>query len=185
MRTTKFNPEVFFAADHVVTVKRDDLAFLQEAADRSHRRRSRVCAHKDAEETLHEMIVVLKRDAYMIPDKHLVKVESYHIIEGLADVVVYDEAGEITEVIRLGDYASGRAFYFRERSPNFYHSLIVRSDILIYHETATGPFRKSDTLAAPWAPPESDAAGMKAFTQDLERRVDEFLARREKLSAAN
>ena len=185
MRTTKLSPEVFFAADHVVTVKRDDLVFLQEAAEQSHRRKTRVCAHKDPEETLHEMIVVLKRDAYMIPDKHLVKVESYHIIEGLADVVLYDEAGEITEVIRLGDYASGRAFYFRVRSPNFYHSLIVRSDVLIYHETATGPFRKSDMVAAPWAPSESDPAGMKAFMQDLERRVDEFLAVHEKLGAAN
>jgi cupin fold WbuC family metalloprotein len=185
MQITKFNSEVFFAVDHVVTVKRDDLAFLHEAAERSDRRRSRLCAHKGAEETLHEMIVVLKRDAYMIPDKHLVKVESYHIIEGLADVVLYDDTGEITDVVRLGDYASGRAFYFRVRSPNFYHSLIVRSDVLIYHETATGPFRKSDTLAAPWAPPESDVAGMKAFMQDLERRVDEFLATREKLSATN
>jgi len=178
MRTTQLSPEVFFAADHVVTVKRGDLGFLHAAAERSERRRARVCAHKDPEEALHEMIVVLRRDAYMIPDKHLLKVESYHIIQGLADVILYDQAGEIVNVIQLGDYASGRPFYFRVRSPNFYHSIIIRSDVLIYHETATGPFRKTDTVIPPWAPAETDDAGRKAYMRDLERRVDEFLARR-------
>ncbi len=185
MQTTEVSPEVFFAADHVVTVKRDDLQFLQEAAERTNRHRARVCTHKDPEETLHEMVVVVGRGAYMIPDKHLVKVESYHIIKGLADVILYDQAGEIIDVIQLGDYASGRAFYFRVRSPNFYHSLIIRSDFLVYHETATGPFRKSDTVIPPWAPAETDDAGKNAYMRSLERRVDSFSASREKVNAAN
>lgn len=176
MRTVEFNPEVYFAADEVVTVKRDDLQFLRDAAGRSQRHRARVCAHRNPEETLHEMVVVLGRDAYMIPDKHLVKVESYHIITGLADVILYDQTGQISDVVRLGDYESGRAFFFRVRNPDFYHSLIIRSDVLIYHETATGPFSKSDTVIPPWAPPETDDAGRKAYMLALERRVDEFLA---------
>ena len=185
MRTRKVSPEVFFAADRVVTVARDDLAFLREAADATPRRKARVCAHEDADDLLHEMIVILKLDTCMLPDKHLTKVESYHIIQGLADVVLYDEAGNIGDVVRLGDYASGRPFYLRVRTPAFYHSLIIRSDVLIYHETATGPFRKSDMVVAPWTPPESDAARVKAFMCDLERRVDQFLARREKSGSTN
>lgn len=185
METTKFNPEVFFASGEVVHMQRGHLDFLHDAAQHSDRRRARVCAHRDAQEVLHEMIVVLKRDAYLIPEKHFVKVESYHIIEGLADVVIFDDDGEIREVVRLGDYASGRSFYFRVRSPNFYHSVLIRSDFLVYHEAATGPFRKSDTLVAPWAPAETDTAAKNVFMKDLERRVDEFLAAREKADAAN
>ena len=178
MRTTKFNREVFFAADEVVTVSRGDLDLVRDAADGSDRHRARVCAHQNPEDALHEMIVVLKRNAYMIPDKHLVKVESYHVIEGVADVILYDADGEITDVVRIGDYASGLPFYFRVRSPNFYHSLIIRSEALVYHETATGPFRKSDTVIPPWAPAETDDAGKTAYMREIERRVDEFLAGR-------
>lgn len=183
MQTTAFNPEVYFADGEVVHIRRDDLGFLHAAADVSPRRRARVCAHKDADETLHEMIVVLKRDAYLIPEKHFVKVESYHIIEGAADVVIFDEAGEITEVVPLGDYRSGKAFFFRVRRPDFYHSLLMRSDFLLYHESATGPFKKSDTWVAPWAPAESDDVGKRAYMAELERRVDAFLERSETVNA--
>ncbi len=178
MKTTKFNPEVYFAAGDVVHATRSDFEFLQQAAADSPRRRARVCAHKDAEEILHEMIVVLKRDSYLIPEKHFVKRESYHVIEGLADVVIFDEEGEIKDVVRLGDYGSGRSFYFRVRASDFYHSVLIRSDHLLYHESATGPFRKEDTFVAPWAPPESDTEGKNAYMKELERRVDEFLAKR-------
>lgn len=179
MQTTKFNPEVFFADGEIVHIRRNDLDFLQEAAAESPRRRARVCAHENPEEVLHEMIVVLKRDSYLIPEKHFVKKESYHIIAGLADVVIFDEAGEITEVVPLGDFASGRNFFFRVRKSDFYHSVLIRSDYLLYHESATGPFRKSDTFVAPWAPPESDTAAKNAYMKELERRVDEFLKSRE------
>lgn len=179
MQTTEFNPEVFFANGEIVSIKGGDLGFLQQAAERSPRRRARVCAHKDGEELLHEMIVVLKRGSYLIPEKHFVKVESYHIIKGMAEVVLFDEAGEITEVVPIGDYESGRPFFFRVRHPDFYHSVLLRTDFLLYHETATGPFRKSDTFVAPWAPPESDVAGKAAYMADLQRRVDALLAARE------
>ncbi len=175
MNVREVNPEVFYATDRIVSVKSTDLEFIQEKAAASPRRRARVCAHRDVEDKLHEMIVVLKQDSYLIPEKHEVKVESYHIIQGIADVVIFDEAGSVTEVVQMGDHSSGRALYFRLSDPSFYHTLIIRSESLVYHETATGPFQKADTVIAPWAPAESDLAGRSEYMAELERRVGEFL----------
>ena len=178
MQTVQFNREVFFAQGQVVGIESADLTFLEEAATRSPRCRARVCAHEHPEDALHEMFVVLTRDGYLIPEKHVVKVESYHIVKGEADVVIFDDDGDITDVVQLGDYDSGRCFYFRARCSNFYHSLLIRSDFLLYHESATGPFRKSDTVVAPWAPAEADIPGRTAYLAELERRVDRFVMTR-------
>lgn len=175
MQTTRINPEVFFANGDIVAIKSDDLGFLHEAVARSPRGRARVCAHRHADETLHEMIVVLTPESYLIPEKHVVKVESYHVIKGLADVVIFDDEGEIVDVIEIGDYESGRPFYFRVRRSGFYHSLVIRSADFLYREAATGPFSKADTVAAPWAPPDSDDVRKKLYMAELKRRVDEFL----------
>lgn len=174
LQTTKINPEVFFADGDVVAIEGDELGFLVEAALQSPRRRARVCAHRHPDDLLHEMIVVLTPDSYLIPEKHVVKVESYHIIKGVADVVLFDDQGEITEVIEIGDYESGRAFYFRVRRSDFYHSVIVRSRIFVYRESATGPFNRADTVIAPWAPAESDEVRKLAYAAELIRRVDDF-----------
>ena len=179
MQIVEYNPEVFFAKDQIVRIKGGDLGFLQKGAEQSRRRRARLCAHRDVDDKLHEMIVVLMQDAYLIPEKHITKVESYHFIEGVGDVVIFDEIGNITEVVQMGDYWSGRPFYYRIFDP-FYHTLIIRSASLVYHETATGRFSKSDTVVAPWAPAENDIAGRKAFMEGLERKVEKFLSTSEK-----
>ena len=117
------------------------------------------------------MTVVVKKSSYLIPEKHIIKVESFHIIEGVADVIIFNEDGNIKEVFRLGDYSSGLPFYFRVSNTSFYHTLILRTDYLVYHETATGPFQKSDSIVAPWAPSESDTESIKIYMNALETRV--------------
>jgi cupin fold WbuC family metalloprotein len=182
MKTIKINPEVFFVDGEIAALGMNDLDFLVDAATASPRHRARVCAHQDPEEVLHEMLVVMTRESYLIPEKHFVKVESYHIIQGQADVVIFDDAGEIVDVIEIGDAASGKRFFFRVRKSDFYHSLVIRTDLLVYHESATGPFRKADTFVAPWAPPEADEPSKLAFMSALERRVDAFQAARRTVS---
>lgn len=175
MRVKEFNPEVFFATDQIVKVGREDLDLLKLKAERNPRGRVRLCTHRALDDILHEMIVVLKQDAYLRPEKHLTKVESYHIIEGSADVVIFDEIGDIFEVVQMGDHSSARRFYYRLSDP-LYHTLLIKSDRLVYHETATGPFKKSDAVFASWAPEESDAEGKKEFLDHLAWKVEHFLS---------
>ena len=176
MQVREVNPEVFFVTDRIASIRGIDLEFLKDKAERSPRRRARVCTHRDVEDQLHEMLVVLKRDTYLRPEKHLTKIESYHIIQGQADVVIFDEAGEIADVVPLGDYGSGGRFYYRLSETSFYHTLVVRSDSFVYHEAATGPFRRSDAVFAGWAPEEGDAAGRRKFMERLAIRAKDFLS---------
>jgi cupin fold WbuC family metalloprotein len=116
------------------------------------------------------MLIVHERGAYVRPHKHTGKTESAHIIEGLVDVVMFDDSGRIESVIRMGDYASGRIFYYRMAIPVF-HTLIIRSDVLVFHETTNGPFDRGDAVFAPWAPEDSDVNFVNTFMADLDDKV--------------
>lgn len=76
-------------------------------------------------------------------------------MEGQVDVVLFDDKGSIAQVIRMGDYASGRTFYYRLAIPVF-HMLLIRSDIVVFHETTNGPFNRAETEFADWSPEEAD-----------------------------
>lgn len=174
MRVKQFNEEVLFAEDRIVKVERRDIEFFKERAGYNQRKRIRLCAHKDIDDKLHEMLIVLAKDAYVRPHKHLNKSESFHIIEGFVDVIVFDEVGNITEVVQMGDYSSRRRFYYRISDP-YYHSLLIISNFLVFHETTNGPFRRSDTVFAPWAPEEDDSAAVKGFMVQLAEAVENFI----------
>ena len=162
----KISEEVFVAEEAIVLVNRENMEFLKTQAARSPKHRARLCAHKDGTDRLHEMLIVLTKDVYIRPHKHLNKTESFHVIEGSATIVFFDEAGSVQQVIAVGDFASGRQFYFRNDDPR-YHTQIVTSDFLVFHETTNGPFNRSDTVFAPWSPDEGDASAAKAFVEKL------------------
>jgi len=84
----------------------------------------------------------------------------------MADLVFFDETGGINCVSRMGDYGSGLVFYSRISEP-CYHSLLIRSEKLVFHEVTSGPFQKQDTLFAPWAPEGSDLSAVKRFVEYL------------------
>jgi len=84
--------------------------------------------------------------------------------------VLLDDSGKVVEVVPMGDYASGRKFYYRLADP-FYHTLLIRSDWLVFHEITNGPFKRDDTIFAPWSPELDDVAGAKQFMEELERKV--------------
>ena len=173
MRAKTLNPEVLVAEEPIVQVSRADVEFLKASAAQNERKRIRLCTHPDVDDRLHEMLIVHAKEAYVRPHKHLNKTESVHIIEGLVDVIVFDDVGNIIEVIRMGDYASGHRFYYRMSGP-YYHTLLIRSDVLVFHETTNGPFRREDTVFAPWAPDEADLAARKAFMEQVARTAARF-----------
>lgn len=175
-RIKSLNFEVHMADELLVKVGRPEIEFLKERVTRTERKRIRLCAHKDVAEKLHEMFIVLTKETFIRPHKHLDKAESLHVIEGLADAVFFDDAGNIMEVIELGDYASGRQFYYRVAGPA-YHTLVLHSDFLIFHESTQGPFVRAQTMYAPWSPSEGDIDAINIFRVRLAKAVDEFRAK--------
>ena len=167
------NPEVLYSKIPITTTDRSEIDLFKQLSSRNPRKRIRLCAHGSPDDRLHEMLIVHERSAYVRPHKHPGKTESTHIIEGLVDVVVFDDDGQIERVIHMGDYASGRTFYYRMAIPVF-HTLIIRSDVLVFHETTNGPFDRSDTVFAPWAPAESDIAASNEFLKKLTHSVASF-----------
>jgi cupin fold WbuC family metalloprotein len=135
----------------------------------------RLCAHQDVQELVHEMFIVHERDAYVRPHRHRA-CESFHLIEGRADVILFDERGGIAEVIQLGEYGSGDPFYYRLAQPS-YHTLIVRTPVVVFHESKQGPFISTEAEFASWAPDGQDPAAARAFIAALSIAVERFRTR--------
>lgn len=170
MRARKVSPEVFYADEAVVRVDQRDITELVAEAEPMPRRRTRLCAHRSAEDRLHEMLIVHHREAYVRAHRHLGKAESMHIIKGETDLVLFDEAGAVTEVIGMGEFGSGRPFYYR-MADAIYHALIIRSEWLVFHEVTSGPLRREESEFAPWAPADDDPAAVTAFLASVEAQL--------------
>ena len=159
MNLHSVNEEVFLATDTIVQIRPSDVAFLAAQAQKNARQRARICAHPDSADRLHEMLIVLARDTYIRPHRHRGKSESFHMIEGELDVVVFHDDGSVREIVRMGDYRSGRTFFYRLMD-DCYHTVLINTPFGFFHETTNGPFNRSDTEFAPWSPAESDPDAM-------------------------
>jgi len=162
------SPEVFVAQGGVVRVQQAHIEALKTQATTNPRQRARLCAHRSSEDRLHEMLIVLTRNVYIRPHKHLGKMESFHVIEGTATVIFFTESGAIDEIVDLGDVHSGKCFYFRLEDPR-YHTQIITSEHLVFHETTNGPFNRDQTVFAPWAPAESEIDAVRHYLDTLKR----------------
>ncbi|MCZ8253480.1 MAG: WbuC family cupin fold metalloprotein [Hylemonella sp.] len=167
----KVSDEVFVADTSIVQLGTEHIAFLKTQARTSSRKRSRICAHRSSEDALHEMLIAISADSYIHPHKHTRKVESFHIVEGMVDVVVFDDAGTIVDVVELGDITTGRNFYYR-LSDSMFHTLLIYNDFLVVHEVTNGPFMANETILAPFAPPESQAGDARAYIASIRRAVE-------------
>lgn len=169
MALIQHSPEVFLAPGPVAAIGPGDIDVLRAAVDASPRGRVRINLHPDSSALLHEMFIAIKPGSYIRPHKHPGKSESFHLVHGAVDVVVFDDAGGIAEVVQLGQ--PGGAFYYRMSEPLF-HTLVIRSDLLIVHEITNGPFDRGGTVFADFSPEESAApAAIAAWQAEVARRV--------------
>lgn len=164
---------VYLAKDLVVKIDAYDVRSLIETAKALPRARARVCSQRENETPIHEMIIALGRETYVRPHMHPRKTESFHVIEGLCDVVLFEDDGKIREVISLGDYQSGNIFFYRIADPIF-HTLVIRTPIFVIHETTNGPFLAGETVTANWAPEESQTEAARNYMAELVKRVNDF-----------
>jgi cupin fold WbuC family metalloprotein len=172
----KVNEEVFIALDSIVRIGKDEIDFLKRQAAANPRGRARICAHKSNQDPLHEMVIAITAQSYIHPHRHVGKSESFHIVEGEVDIVVFDEGGGIVDIIGLGAIGSGRKFYYR-LSENWFHTLLVRTDFLVVHEVTNGPFVREKTLLAPFAPVEEDRDAVRDYITRIAQRAAHFRRR--------
>jgi cupin fold WbuC family metalloprotein len=158
--------EIFRECDPIVEIGPDWLSRLKTSAIESPLGRSRVCVHVDDATAVQEMILAMRQDVLFRPHRHPNKTESFHMIEGALDVVVFDEGGRPIRGIQLAAIGGGKSFYYRLNEAH-YHAILPRTPLVIFHETTTGPFSKNDAQFADWAPP--DPLELRAFLENAMR----------------
>src|SRR5262249_23584575 len=123
--------------------------------------------HASLDASLHEMLIVLRRGSYVRPHKHVGKCESFTILEGTADVILFEDDGTVREIVAMGAAGTGRTFHCRISAP-LYHTLpLVPADSLLFQEVTEGPFRPEQTLFAPWSPDGRDSAAALGYLTAL------------------
>ncbi len=143
-------------AAKLATIDGDAVQALKRSASSAPLLRARINMHPSPTAPLHEMVIAFTRDSLVRPHRHRQKSESFHIIEGEAELLLFDDAGSVTSRVQLGAWSSGRAFYCRIDSP-VWHTVIPMTDWLVLHETTGGPFDPTEAEYAPWAPATDDA----------------------------
>tara|TARA_B100000029_G_C17526910_1_gene941984 strand:+ start:388 stop:900 length:513 start_codon:yes stop_codon:yes gene_type:complete len=153
----KMISNTIFNTKNVVYYSNQLVSKLKKIADKSKRKRSRICIHKSRKAKTHEMIIALKEGSYIQPHIHLnKKSESYHIIEGKMLVYIFSRKGKLINKIKMGNFNSKLNFYYR-MNKSYFHMPIAISKYCIYHETFSGPFnKKNDVMYAKFAPKEEN-----------------------------
>lgn len=160
------SPEVVYSDGLFRSVGSEIVTVLKAAAAKSERRRCRLCFHGSPEARQQEMLIVMHRDSYVQPHRHIGKVETLMVAEGAAETLLFDELGHLAEVIPMT--APGGVGHFFYRMPErAFHTLRFQSEWFVFVETTIGPFSAASSERAPWAPPESDPLAGHAYLASL------------------
>ena len=158
---------VFYVKDEIVVFTDEMKSFLISRASKHLKREARLCTHLNPDSTLHEMIIVHSRGNYVPPHKHFNKVESFHLIEGELDIIIFCDRGEIKQVIHL---SSENDIYYRLQK-SLYHTVVPLSEYVIYHEVTNGPFLVEEKYEATWAPKKNDLEQVRIFQNKLMENI--------------
>jgi cupin fold WbuC family metalloprotein len=173
VRAERISEEAFQCTERLVYLRRSDVDMLREQVPLTRRKRVRLLVHPGTEHALHEMVVVYTRATYVRPNLHVGKDESLHIIEGDADFVFFDDLGNLIRIVELSASDPNKDFFIRVPQSVF-HTIVMKSEILVIHEATPGPFVPSDTKWAPWAPGDEDALACERFSVGLQEKMDDL-----------
>ena len=164
-------PGIYYTDRDVVSADQTVINVLKEAARTLPIRRARLCAHPTPDALQQDMLIVSHRDTYVAPHRHLTKSETMIVLEGEADAYFFDEAGTLENIVPMGSLASGRTYFYRMPAGRF-HSLRITSELLVFVEGTLGPFVRSESENAPWAPAADDAEKGHAYLARLHEQYE-------------
>ena len=164
---------IYYVEDDIVKFGPEEINFLKEQVRFCSKKRNRICAHSTADDQLHEMLICVMAGSYIAPAKHISRAESLHVVEGAADIVFFDEYGNVDEVTELTQPTLSGKFYYRMNT-EIYHMLIVRSEFFIFHEVTLGPFDRLTTVKPDWAPEENNQKEASVFLEEVGKAVDKL-----------
>lgn len=117
--------------------------------------------HSGPDDNPHRFLNVLLEGTYVRPHRHSdpPKPESFLVLEGAADVILFDDNGAVTDRYCLGSSAGEDRLWGIDIAPGVWHTILPRTPRAVCFEVKPGPWRPAtDKEFAPWAPAENDPA---------------------------
>ena len=151
------------------TIDDSDIEFLKSAASKTPRKRARLCLHNNVQDPVHEMVIVHHQDSYVRPHMHKKKEESLQILEGSAKALFFNPKGGIKNILNMScrDISESNLPYFYRIPSKMIHSLLIKSEWLIFHEVTAGPFNTDDLDFPGWAPDGTNLVESLAWLRGL------------------
>jgi cupin fold WbuC family metalloprotein len=114
--------------------------------------------HSGPADNPHRFLNVL-RGTYIRPHRHLAppKSESFLVLEGVADVILFDDHGSVTARHQLGAESPEGRVWGIDIPPGVWHTILAQTSRVVCFEVKPGPWIASnDKEFAGWAPAEDD-----------------------------
>jgi cupin fold WbuC family metalloprotein len=116
------------------------------------RRRINYNIHESLSDPVQRLFVASRLESYFRPHRHPEKWELSLVIQGLFDVIVFDNTSRVIERISLGPGADVIGF---EMPPNTWHSWVTMTDGAVFFEIKQGPYdARTPAEFATWSPEE-------------------------------
>jgi cupin fold WbuC family metalloprotein len=125
--------------------------------------------HSFAADNPHRFLNVLLRGTYIRPHRHAVppKSESFLVLEGIADVILFDNNGTVTARHRLGAQSPEGHLWGVDIEPGVWHTILPRTERVVCFEVKPGPWvPATDKEFAGWAPAEN-SLGIAAYCRKI------------------
>ena len=150
MKTKRLNNDVEFADSDIRAFGQSEIMGVAERALHNPSGKFRICLHRDTDDTMHEMLVGLRRDLRYPSHRHPSGEESYMVLHGAARLRLFDSVGAVQSVVELSEPLAGASVFARIPS-GVYHALEILSEVCVFLETKPGPFSPDNNEIAPFA----------------------------------
>ena len=133
----------------------------------SDRRRMNFNFHESAADNPHRFLNVLLKGTYVRPHRHSdpPKSESFLVLEGAAEVILFNDHGAITERYLLSPGGGVGQVWGVDLPPGVWHTILPLTDRAVCFEVKPGPWEAaSDKEFASWAPPDNHASVQSFLT---------------------
>jgi cupin fold WbuC family metalloprotein len=157
----------------VKLITADLIETVASRAEASPRRRINHNFHESATDNPHRFLNVLLRGTYIQPHRHTAppKAETFLVLEGVADVILFDDTGAITSRHSLGADTPQGHLWGIDLPPGVWHTVVARTERAVCFEVKPGPWEPAtDKDFAPWAPAEGTPAAAEYGRTLLECR---------------
>lgn len=106
----------------------------------------RLCLHPGSSDAFHQMVILEWKGQSFPAHRHPTKCESYHMIRGSMDVLIFEPNGGLRSKTRIDEDSP-----IMRIGPDDFHCVELVSSFAIYHEVKPGPFvRETDKVMAAW-----------------------------------